>query len=77
MVFTTLLVSANSTATSIPERTTEVAVLKALGFTGSRVLSLFVSQAVRLSVAGGMMGACLGELLAYGFGRVAQLTFPP
>jgi ABC-type antimicrobial peptide transport system permease subunit len=36
-----------------------------------------VSEAVGLSVAGGMIGACLGELLVYGFGRVVQLTFFP
>jgi len=77
VVFAILLVSANTMAMSIRERTSEVAVLKALGFTSSRVLSLFVSEAVGLSVAGGMIGACLGELLVYGFGRVAQLTFFP
>jgi len=77
VVFAILLVSANTMAMSIRERTSEVAVLKALGFTSSRVLSLFVSEAVGLSVAGGMIGACLGELLVYGFGRVAQLTLFP
>jgi len=77
VVFAILLVSANTMAMSIRERTSEVAVLKALGFTSSRVLSLFVSEAVGLSVAGGMIGACLGELLVYGFGHVAQLTFFP
>jgi len=77
VVFATLLVSANTMAMTIRERTREVAVLKALGFTSSRVLSLFVSEAVGLSVAGGLVGACLGELLVYGFGRVVQLTFFP
>ena len=77
VVFAILLVSANTMAMSIRERTSEVAVLKALGFTSSRVLSLFVSEGVGLSVAGGMIGACLGELMAYGFGRVVQLTFFP
>jgi len=77
VVFAILLVSANTMAMSIRERTSEVAVLKALGFTSSRGLSLFVSEGVGLSVAGGMVGACLGELMAYGFGRVVQLTFFP
>jgi putative ABC transport system permease protein len=77
VIFAILLVSANTMAMSIRERTSEVAILKALGFTSSRVLSLFVSEAVGLSVAGGMIGACLGELLVYGFGRVAQITFFP
>lgn len=77
VVFTILLVSANTMAISIRERTGEVAVLRALGFTSNRVLSLFVSEAVGLSVAGGMIGACLGELLVYGFSSVVQLTFFP
>ena len=51
VVFATLLVSANTMAMSIRERTREVAVLKTLGFTRRRVLGLFVSEAVAL-VAG-------------------------
>jgi putative ABC transport system permease protein len=75
--FATLLVSANTIAISIRERTREVAVLEALGFTRIRILILFVSEAVGLSVTGGLIGACLGELLVYSFGRAVQLTFFP
>src|SRR3984957_5490405 len=46
VVFATLLVSANTMAMSIRERTREVAVLKTLGFTKRGVLGLFVSEAV-------------------------------
>lgn len=77
VVFAILLVSANTMAMSIRERTREVAVLKALGFTRGRVLGLFVSEAVAVSFSGGFVGACLGGLLVYGFGRVEQLTFFP
>ena len=77
VIFTILLVSANTMAMSIRERTSEVAVLKALGFTRSRVLSLFMGEAVALSLSGGLIGACLGQLLVYGFGHVEQLTFFP
>src|ERR1700734_3385975 len=59
VVFTTLLVSANTMAMSIRERTREVAVLKTLGFTRRNVLGLFVSEAVALSLAGGLLGASL------------------
>ena len=52
-MFAILLVSANTMAMSIRSRTREVAVLKTLGFTRQRVLSLFVGEAVALSVAGG------------------------
>ena len=42
---------------SIRERTREVAVLKTLGFTRMKVLGLFVSEGVGLSLAGGLLGA--------------------
>ncbi len=63
VVFAILLVSANTMAMSIRSRTREVAMLKTLGFTAANVLSLFVSEAVALSVAGGV----LGILAATGF----------
>jgi putative ABC transport system permease protein len=56
VVFTILLVSGNTMAMSIRSRTREVAVLKALGFTRQRVLSMFVGESVALSVAGGVLG---------------------
>ena len=77
VVFATLLVSANTIAMTIRERTREVAVLKTLGFTKRGVLGLFVSEAIALSLAGGLIGACLGRLMVYGFGQVAELTFFP
>ncbi len=77
VVFTTLLVSANTIAMSIRERTREVAVLKTLGFTRRGVLGLFVSEAVALALAGGILGASLGGLMVFGFGHMVQLTFFP
>jgi len=65
VVFATLLVSANTMAMSIRERTREVAVLKTLGFTRQSVLGLFVSEAVALSLAGGFIGVGLAYLLIY------------
>jgi putative ABC transport system permease protein len=56
VVFTILLVSANTMAMSVRSRTREVALLKTLGFTRLRVLSLFVFEAVALAVAGGLVG---------------------
>jgi putative ABC transport system permease protein len=66
VVFATLLVSANTMAMSIRERTREVAVLKTLGFTRRSVLGLFVSEAVALSLVGGLIGAGLGWMMVYG-----------
>ncbi len=56
VVFTILLVSANTMAMSIRGRTREVAVLKTLGFTRQSLLAMFVGEAVALSVAGGIFG---------------------
>jgi len=72
VVFATLLVSANTMAMSIRERTREVAVLKTLGFTRRRVLGLFVSEAVALSLGGGLLGVCLGWLMVYGLTHSPQ-----
>jgi putative ABC transport system permease protein len=78
VVFATLLVSANTMAMSIRERTREVAVLKTLGFTKRGVLGLFVSEAVALSLGGGLIGIGLGWLTVFGLTHSPQFfTFFP
>ena len=78
VVFATLLVSANTMAMSIRERTREVAVLKTLGFTKRGVLGLFVSEAVALSLGGGLIGASMGWLMVYGLTHSKQfISFFP
>ncbi len=56
VAFAIMLVSANTMAMSVRSRTREVAVLKTLGFTQGRVLSIFISESVALAVAGGVIG---------------------
>ena len=56
VAFAIMLVSANTMAMSVRSRIREVAVLKTLGFTRQRVLSIFVSESVALSLVGGMLG---------------------
>ena len=75
VVFATLLVSANTMAMSIRERTREVAVLKTLGFTRNSVLRLFVSEAVALAVAGGVIGLALGYGLVYSASQSPYMSF--
>jgi putative ABC transport system permease protein len=78
VVFATLLVSANTMAMSIRERTREVAVLKTLGFTRQSILGLFVSEAVALSLAGGLLGFVLGWGMIYGLTHSKQfISFFP
>lgn len=75
VVFATLLVSANTMAMSIRERTREVAVLKTLGFTRNRVLGLFVSEALALAVAGGLMGVAFAYGLIYAISQSPYMSF--
>jgi putative ABC transport system permease protein len=65
VVFTIMLVSANTMAMSVRSRTREVAVLKTIGFTRGRVLSIFVSESVALAVAGGILGVALAVPVMY------------
>jgi len=65
VVFAILLVSANTMAMSIRERTREVAVLKTLGFTRQTVLGLFIGEAMALALAGGLIGTGFSYLLVY------------
>jgi putative ABC transport system permease protein len=77
VLFATLLVSANTIAMSIRERTREVAVLKTLGFTRNGVLGLFVSESVALSLIGGLFGASLAKAMVFAFAHSPQMTFFP
>src|SRR5580658_9143246 len=56
VVFAILLVSANTMAISIRGRIREVALLKMLGFTRRRVLTLFVGESIALALTGGLLG---------------------
>jgi putative ABC transport system permease protein len=63
--FTMLLVSANTMAQSVRERTNEVAVLKTLGFSDPTVLALVIGESLLLTVLGGVVGIA-GAMLAIG-----------
>ena len=56
VVFTIMLVSANTMAMSVRERIREVGVLKTLGFTSSGVLALILSEAALTALVGGALG---------------------
>lgn len=53
-----LALVATTTVMSVQDRIKEHAVLQTLGFTGSRVFQLVVSESTFLSVAGGVVGVC-------------------
>jgi putative ABC transport system permease protein len=71
VAFTIMLVSANTMAMSVRSRTREVALLKTLGFTRRRVLTIFVSESVALALAGGILGILVAVPLVALFARVS------
>jgi len=73
VVFATLLVSANTMAMSIRERTREVALLKTLGFTRGTVLALFMGESVSLAALGGLLGAIAASGLVYVMAHSPQM----
>ena len=61
--FTILLVAGNTVAQSVRERTGELGVLKAMGFTNAQVLALVLGESCLLAVLGGGLGLGLACLL--------------
>jgi putative ABC transport system permease protein len=61
--FTILLVAGNTMAYTVRERTGELAVLKAIGFTNRGVLSLVLGESLALTLVGGATGLGLSWLL--------------
>ncbi len=56
MFFTILLVTGNTMAQAVRERTGELGVLKAIGFTNAQVVALVLAESCLLTVLGGMVG---------------------
>jgi putative ABC transport system permease protein len=75
VIFATLLVSANTMAMSIRERTREVAVLKTLGFTRQRILTLYVGEAVSVALLGGLFGCVLATALVFAMAHAPGMGF--
>ncbi len=75
VVFAILLVSGNTMAMTIRERTREVAVLKTLGFSRGTILSLYIGEAVTISLIGGVLGAGAAALLLIVVSHAPNGTF--
>ena len=74
VTFTVLLVASNTMAMSVRERTKEVGVLKTLGFKPGEIRGILVSEAVLISLAGGLLGMGLAALVC-GVVRSGPATF--
>jgi putative ABC transport system permease protein len=79
--FTILLVTGNTISQSVRERTGELGVLKAIGFTNGQVLGLVLLESCLLAVLGGAIGLGIGELLTTRGdptgGMLPMFFFPP
>lgn len=64
VTFTILLVSANTVAMAVRERTRETAILRTLGYTPGEILILILGEAAMLGIIGGIFGAILSFLLS-------------
>jgi putative ABC transport system permease protein len=76
--FTILLVAGNTMAQSVRERTQELGVLKALGFTDELVLGIVLGESLVIAVLGGVVGLLLGWFVISGLGKASfiQTYFP-
>jgi len=63
VMFTILLVSANTMAMSARERVREVGILKTLGFTPGSILGMILGEACAISTAGGAIGYLISTQL--------------
>src|SRR5690606_9762874 len=77
--FTLLLLTGNTMAQAVRERTSELAVLKTIGFTSHSVLARVLAASVRRVVLGGVLGLVLAAVLGPVAGAVSRgaVNLPP
>jgi putative ABC transport system permease protein len=63
VVITTLFVAGNTMAMSVRERTTEIAVMRTLGYPARTIFLLVVGEGLMVAVVGGAIGAVAARLL--------------
>jgi putative ABC transport system permease protein len=74
--FTILLVTGNTMAQAVRERTGELGVLKAIGFTNGQIVSLVLAESCLLTVLGGVLGLGLAYLIVPGLAKVLAGLLP-
>jgi putative ABC transport system permease protein len=63
VVITTLFVAGNTMAMAVRERTTEIAIMRTLGFQSATIFLLIAGEGLLMALAGGVLGAILARLL--------------
>jgi putative ABC transport system permease protein len=71
--FTLLLVTGNTMAIAVRERSGELAVLKTVGFSDVRVLRLVLAEAILIAGQGGLIGLALAKLVIPGLSRALPM----
>lgn len=78
--FTILLVTGNTMSQAVRERTGELGVLKAIGFTNGQVLGFVLAESCLVAVLGGVLGLAVAWLITSGGdptgGMLPQFFFP-
>jgi putative ABC transport system permease protein len=74
--FTLLLVTGNTMAISVRERTAELAVLKAIGYSGRRVLFFILAESLVIALLGGLLGLGFALLAVPALARVLNGLVP-
>ena len=76
--FIILLATGNTMAQSVRERTQELGVLKALGFSNELVLGVVLGESLVIAMLGGITGLLLSWLMVSGLGKMSfmQTYFP-
>ena len=69
--FTILLVAGNTMAQSVRERTQELGVLKAVGFSNELVLGVVLGESLVITILGGLAGLAFGWLMVMGLGQAS------
>ncbi|MGO1541265.1 MAG: ABC transporter permease [Luteimonas sp.] len=77
--FTLLLLTGNTMAQAVRERTSEIGVLKTLGFSSTSVLLMVLAESVLLVVIGGVAGLGLAMLAGPAVGQASggMINLPP
>ena len=73
VMFTILLVTANTMSMAIRERHTEIGVLKTLGFPAGLVLRLVIGEAVAIGALGGVLGLVMAQFATKVFVKVPMI----
>jgi len=74
--FIILLIVGNTMAQSVRERTSELGVLKTLGFTDATVMGLVLGEALLLTGLAGIVGLALVTIAVPGFAKAVEAFMP-